>query len=389
MRALGVDLAWADSTRTPRSWVPRCLATTANAPSTSASRRACSRRRGAQCARPPATCSSNDSRVCGTPHCRSISALTRLRGSCCKRGHRSMTAPASIARTCLTLVWRHGPPRCGFKPARTHARSWAWTTPSLTTAVDRQRLSRQHELRDVQKLAANWVGLDRARLTTLGVVRDFLQRVHACPDTERFFFGCLCPQGRFSTFVLCMGKSRQHHSFWTEITRRLIRGAICPAKLAMSGCCPAAWQTTAENGQDGTRRPDLMRRSGWAEPHLPKMLDARLRSPSLASAVLLRSESPRAPPNMSGQHQRRQRFRRISQVTGSEVNRGEGLELAFLSGFRGACGPICGPRATSIPGSRPSRPGVCHTTHTSAAPGNPGDKCGREPALRVTLKSAP
>ena len=80
-------------------------------------------------------------------------------------------------------------------------------------------------------------------------------------------------------------------------------------------------------------------------------------------------------PTNSREHERiqpreAQRFRGSSPMfaglRGSLTNRGERLELAFLSRFRGACGPICGPHTASIPGflpveagRMPSRTHVC------------------------------
>jgi hypothetical protein len=138
-----------------------------------------------------------------------------------------------------------------------------------------------------------------------------------CYDAESFS-ETRAPRAPFSTFVLCMGKSRQHRSLKSGVTRRLIPYALGITELAMARCCPASWHTTAENGLDGAKTPEFMRRSEWANPiganpHDPNTPDALLRSLALASAVHLRSESPRAPPNVLVQRPRRQCFRRNSQ----------------------------------------------------------------------------
>jgi hypothetical protein len=65
---------------------------------------------------------------------------------------------------------------------------------------------------------------------------------------------------------------------------------------------------------------------------------AVLRSPSALAAALLRSRSPRAPPNSPKRRLQRQRFRRILQGHRIKFSSGVRFDLAYLSGFRALCG---------------------------------------------------
>jgi hypothetical protein len=143
---------------------------------------------------------------------------------------------------------------------------------------------------------------------------------------------------------------------------------------------PEPWitkQRLAEHLSVTTRWIELQQTRPAAHPHAWPEPSPHLGSRGVAPRAVrlatrpvddFRQAAPRAPPGLSLSPS----FAAIRRPT---EYRGERLELAFLSRFRGACGPICGPHTASKPGfspvetrCMPSRTHVCCSVDSGAGP---------------------